>query len=256
MLLRVGTSGYSYAEWKGNFYPPDLKSSEMLRHYAGQLGSVELNNTFYRLPRVDVVAAWAEQVPGDFRFAVKASRRITHEQRLRNSLESVAYLFKVAAILGDKLGPILFQLPPNLKRDVALLKDFLATLPDGCRPALEFRHESWFANDVYSALADRGAALCTADVDDDAKSAPLVATANWGYLRLRRADYAGTELADWSERIAQQPWQEAYAFLKHELKAPLLARELGVCFAQVRAPGVVKTRVESAEPEARRKSAG
>jgi uncharacterized protein YecE (DUF72 family) len=255
MQLRAGTSGFSYSEWKGAFYPADLKNAQMLSFYGSRLSCVEINNTFYRLPRVDVVAAWGEQVPSGFRFAVKASRRITHEQRLKNAAESVSYLIKVAAILGDKLGPILFQLPPNLKRDVALLREFLTVLPDTCRPAVEFRHESWFEDDVYAALQDRGAALCIGDVDDPAKSSPLVATANWGYLRLRREDYSAQALASWAERIAAQPWQEAYAFFKHEVKGPLLAGELGRIF-EGKPAGVIKVKPEPRQQRRVRKSAG
>jgi uncharacterized protein YecE (DUF72 family) len=234
MRLRVGTSGFSYTEWRGHFYPEDLKSGEMLRYYASQLDSVEINNTFYRLPRADVVAGWADQVPEGFRFVLKASRRITHQQRLKDCADSVSYLFKVAAILGDKLGPVLFQLPPNFRRDVARLREFLAVLPDSCQPAFEFRHESWFADDVYAVLEDRGAALCCADVDDESQCAPFKRTAEFGYLRLRRTEYSADELLGWARRIHEQPWRETYVFFKHETAGPDLAQQLVDRFHAVR----------------------
>jgi uncharacterized protein YecE (DUF72 family) len=247
MRLLAGTSGYSYDEWKGSFYPAELKSGEMLGYYAARLPTVEINNTFYRMPRVEVVAAWAEQVPEDFRFVLKAARRITHQQRLKDSLDSVAYLFKVAAILGDKLGAVLFQLPPNMKKDVTRLRDFLAVLPEDCRAAFEFRHDSWFSDDVYSVLTERGAALCGGDVEEEAKSPPLVATANWGYLRLRRNEYTEAELAAWAGKIASQRWQNAYVFIKHEVKAPSFAATLTRCFttgaaAALTMPDLARTR--------------
>jgi uncharacterized protein YecE (DUF72 family) len=214
---------------------------------------VEINNTFYRMPRADVLAGWAGQVPADFRFVLKASRRITHQQQLRDSLDSVTYLFKIAVILGERLGPVLFQLPPFLKKNVALLRDFLAILPEGCRPAFEVREASWFDDEVYAALAERNAALVGGDMDDPRKSPPLVATADWGYLRLRAEDYSDADLDRWSATLAAQPWQEAYAFFKHETRGPELALALNARFAapapseakpKAKRPGVAKSKAK------------
>ena len=214
MRVLTGTSGYSYKEWKGSFYPEDLPAEEMLRYYASKLSAVEINNTFYRMPRSDVLARWAEQVADGFRFALKASQQITHRKRLRDAADPVAYFFKVAATLGDRMGPVLFQLPPNLKKDLARLAEFLAVLPPASRCAFEFRHESWFEEDVFEALRSRGSALCVAEDEDLAT--PWVATAGWGYLRLRRQDYGEEDLRDRAGRLLAQPWSEAYVFFKHE----------------------------------------
>jgi len=214
MKLYAGTSGYSYKEWKGSFYPEDLPADGMLKHYAGKLPAVEINNTFYRMPKASVLAQWAEQVPDGFRFVLKASQQITHRLRLKDAAQPVAYFFDIATTLGDRLGPALFQLPPNLKKDLPRLTDFLALLPPASRAAFEFRHESWFADDVYEALRDRGAALCIAE--DEELATPLVATASWGYLRLRRQDYDDAAVADWAHKIHGHTWAEAYAFFKHE----------------------------------------
>jgi uncharacterized protein YecE (DUF72 family) len=214
MRVAVGTSGYSYKEWKGSFYPEDLPASEMLRFYASRLPAVEINNTFYRMPRSDVLAGWAEQVPDGFTFVLKASQRITHQKRLKDATEEVDYFFRVATTLGDRLGPVLFQLPPNLKKDLPRLEQFLALLPAGSRSAFEFRHASWFDGDVLAALRSQGASLCVAEDEDLA--APLESTADWGYLRLRRPDYGEEELTRWAERIRAQPWREAFVFFKHE----------------------------------------
>jgi uncharacterized protein YecE (DUF72 family) len=214
MRVLVGTSGFSYKEWKGSFYPEDLPASEMLRYYAERLPAVEINNTFYRMPKAALLASWAEQVPDGFRFVLKASQQITHRKRLKDAGEAVEYFFRVATTLGDRLGPALFQLPPNLKKDLPRLTDFLALLPPASRSAFEFRHESWFAEDVFEALRDLGAALCIAEDEDLAT--PLRATAAWGYLRLRRQDYDEAMLAEWAKKIASQAWSETYVFFKHE----------------------------------------
>src|SRR6266542_1192270 len=151
MRVLAGTSGYSYKEWKGSFYPEDLPASEMLRYYAARLPAVEINNTFYRMPKASLLSGWAEQVPDGFRFVLKASQRITHQKRLREAGEEGGYFFRVATTLGERLGPVLFQLPPNLKRDLPRLADFLALLPPASRSAFEFRHESWFDEEVFAA---------------------------------------------------------------------------------------------------------
>jgi uncharacterized protein YecE (DUF72 family) len=215
MKLYVGTSGFSYKEWKGSFYPEDLPAGEMLRYYAERLPAVEINNTFYRLPSERLLVEWAEQVPEGFRFVLKASQKITHFKRLRGAEPETEVLLRVAGALGDHLGPLLFQLPPNLKADLPRLEAFLELLPRGARPVFEFRHPSWSEAATREALRAHGCALCIADVDEEPEPA-IEATANWGYLRLRRQDYDDAALLAWAQRIAEQPWSEAYVFFKHE----------------------------------------
>jgi uncharacterized protein YecE (DUF72 family) len=215
MRLQVGTSGFSYDAWRGSFYPGDLPGTEMLRFYARHLSAVEINNTFYRMPKPALLEGWAAQVPSDFVLALKAPRRITHIKKLRDVADDVAYLDKVAAALGDRRGPILFQLPPYLRKDVALLRDFLALLPAEQRAAIEIRHPSWLDDEVYEALRAARVALCVADAGEEF-DAPLLATAPFGYLRLRRQDYDEAMLASWAERIRTQPWQDVMVFFKHE----------------------------------------
>jgi uncharacterized protein YecE (DUF72 family) len=213
----AGTSGYSYAPWKGVFYPEKLPAAKMLGYYAGRLPTVEINNTFYRMPNAELVGRWAQEVPEGFSFALKAPRRITHERRLADADEAVKQLFATAAALGGKLGPVLFQLPPFLRKDVGRLESFLATLralaPDA-RAAFEFRHESWFDEEVFTALRNQNAALVISE--SEKIEAPLVATADWGYLRLRREDYVDADLARWANHLKSQPWQHAFVYFKHE----------------------------------------
>jgi uncharacterized protein YecE (DUF72 family) len=226
MNLYVGTSGFSYKEWKGPFYPETLPEKEMLRYYGERFRTVEINNTFYRMPKATVLEAWYAEVSANFRFALKASQRITHMQRLKDCGDSVAYLLKVAGALKERLGPLLFQLPPHLKADVARLRDFLKLLPPSCRAALEFRHPSWFTTEVFDLLREHRAALCIAEAENDLET-PFVSTADWGYLRLRRTDYGEPELKAWADRVRQQNWQDAFVFFKHEDegKAPMMARK-------------------------------
>ncbi len=214
MRVLAGTSGFSYKEWKGSFYPEDLPAEQMLSFYAARLPAVEINNTFYRMPKPALLASWAEQVSPQFRFVLKASQRITHHKRLKEAGSEVAYFFQTASTLGERLGPALFQLPPNLKKDLPRLEAFLAVLPEGARAAFEFRHASWFEDDVFEALRGRGAALCIAE--DEELATPLVATAGWGYLRLRRQDYDDAAVAAWAEKVRGQSWDEACVFFKHE----------------------------------------
>jgi uncharacterized protein YecE (DUF72 family) len=213
--LSVGTSGYSYKEWKGPFYPEDLPAKKMLEFYAERLPAVEINNTFYRMPKRTVLETWAGQVPDGFRFAIKASRRITHFKRLKDVAEETSYLLSTVSALGDRLGILLFQLPPNLKADRERLATFLELLPDKTPTALEFRHPSWFEHEIFETLRDRGAALCCADVQDE-PAPEILATGSRGYLRLRRSDYETGDLEAWAERIRAQPWDEAFVFFKHE----------------------------------------
>ncbi len=214
MHILVGTSGWSYKEWKGSFYPADLPSDDMLRHYASRLPAVEINNSFYRIPKEKVLLDWAEQVPPGFRFVLKASRRITHINRLSDADDSLGYFLRTANCLGDRLGPTLFQCPPSLRRSLELLRDFLGRVPRTWRAAMEFRHESWLDEEVYQALRDHDVALV--GVDEDEGGTPLVPTASWGYLRLRKTEYGEDELRTWAARVREQPWNEAYVFLKHD----------------------------------------
>jgi uncharacterized protein YecE (DUF72 family) len=214
MDLYVGTSGYSYKEWKGSFYPEDLPIKQMLHYYGEHFRTVEINNTFYAMPRASVLQGWAEAVPADFQFVLKAPKRITH---IRGQDEGalVSHFVEVAGTLLKRLGPLLFQFPPTLRKDVKRLRAFLGLLPAGCRAAFEFRQASWFDDEVFGVLRDHGAALCLADAETDL-DVPFVSTANWGYLRLRRPEYGAAALKDWVKRVQEQDWQNAFVFFKHE----------------------------------------
>lgn len=221
MKTHVGTSGWSYKEWKGSFYPEKMPPEDMLRFYGSRFPTVEVNNSFYRIPSERVLAGWAEQVPDGFRFVLKASRRVTHNSRLKDEDGSLAYFLQAINILGERLGPTLFQLPPTFKKDASRLADFLARLPRRWSAAMEFRHPTWFDEEVSDLLRGRDVALVAVDEDDeDGKGAPLVPTASWGYVRLRRTKYDTAALQNWADRIRNQPWNEAYIFLKHEEGSP------------------------------------
>jgi uncharacterized protein YecE (DUF72 family) len=226
--LRVGTSGYNYAEWKGTFYPADLASSKMLTWYARHFSVVEINATFYRMPVARTLATWDVATPSGFTFVLKAPQRITHFARLVDVDGPVRAFCDVARTLGPKLGPLFFQLPPNFKKDAGRLADLLVLLPPGLRAAFEFRHPSWFADDVYERLRARNAALCVADAAEG--STPTVATADWGYVRLRAVDYSDDDLARWmcTLREVGAKWSEAFVFFKHEAtgSGPALVRRL------------------------------
>jgi len=212
--VHCGTSGFSYPSWRGSFYPERARSAELLSLYAARLPAVEINATFYRMPTAQLLAGWRSQVGASFRFALKGPQRITHQRRLRDAADETAHFHAVAAELGPTLGPVLWQLPPHLKKDLPRLEAFLALLPAGVRAAFEFRHESWLGDDLHAALAAGGAALVTAH--DGAAERPLVATSRFGYLRLRAARYGPDELRDWAGRVLAQPWEEAFLFFKHE----------------------------------------
>jgi uncharacterized protein YecE (DUF72 family) len=219
--IQVGTSGWSYKEWKGSFYPPKLPAEEMLPYYAARFSTVEVNNSFYRIPSEKTLASWADQVPREFRFVMKASRRITHNGRLRDEDGSLGYFLQAINPLGPRLGPTLFQLPPTFKKDAGRLQDFLQRLPRHWSAAVEFRHESWFEDEIYRLLQERNVALVAVDEDEaEGHGAPLVPTASWGYVRLRRIQYETAALSAWAVRLRGQPWQEAYVFLKHEEGSP------------------------------------
>ena len=225
MNLYAGTSGFSYKPWKGIFYPKGLPDKQMLRYYGEQFRTVEINNTFQRMPTVAGLEAWAGEVPAEFQFALKAPQRITHFRRLKDVDDLVAELFDIAGALKKRLGPVLFQLPGNFKKDVPRLADFLALLPKRSRAAFEFRHPSWFDDEVFGVLRKHQVAVCIADADDDLE-VPFVATAGWGYLRLRRPDYGGADVKGWLKRIRGQDWQDVFVYFKHEdeAKGPALAR--------------------------------
>jgi uncharacterized protein YecE (DUF72 family) len=214
MRTLIGTSGYSYPAWKGAFYPEDLPTRKMLEYYATKFATVEINNTFYRMPSAKLVQTWADEVPDGFSFAIKAPQRITHQLRLKGSEDAVAALLRAVELLAEKQGPLLFQLPPFMKKDVPLLSAFLAAMPRRCQAAFEFRHASWFADDTYEALRAGDAALCISDTEK--LSTPVVATARWGYLRLRREDYVESDIREWAQRISVQPWENTYVYFKHE----------------------------------------
>ncbi len=214
MKILAGTSGYAFKEWKGVFYPKELKDDGMLGYYASKFPAVEINNTFYRLPKTQVLLDWAAQVPETFTFALKASQRITHHARLKEeSADLVDFLLKNTAALGSRLGPILFQLPPNLKKDVARFRGFLGLLPSDRRYTFEFRHESWFDDEVYDAMRERDIAMCI--MEQDEFKSPVVCTASWGYLRLHRLDYGEAALVEWAKCVTGQTWKEAFVFFKH-----------------------------------------
>jgi len=224
--LLAGASGYAFKEWKGNFYPEKIKPEEMLAYYAQRLPTVEINNTFYRMPGVEMLKAWVAATPERFRFAIKAPRRITHIARLKpESADSVAFLYRNLAALGDKRGPVLFQLPPNLKKDLPRLEAFLRVLPQDHRAAFEFRNETWFADDVYEALKAAGASLCLSEREDNAPP-PLVETASWGYIRLRLETYSEDDLRAWARRLAATSWRPIHAYFMHEPTAPAYAKTL------------------------------
>jgi uncharacterized protein YecE (DUF72 family) len=214
--ILAGTSGYAFKEWKGTFYPADIKPDGMLAFYASRFLTVEINNTFYRLPRENVLLEWAAQVPDGFTFAIKASQRITHHARLKPefSADLLGFLLKNTALLEDHLGPILFQLPPNMKQDLDRLRGFLDLLPADRKFVIEFRHDSWFDDNVYDALRARDVAMCVAEQAEF--KCPIVPTASWGYLRLHRFDYGEAALAEWAKCVAGQPWTEAYVYFKHD----------------------------------------
>jgi uncharacterized protein YecE (DUF72 family) len=225
MTLRIGTSGFSYKEWKGTFYPEDLKAADMLAYYAQRLGTVEINNTFYRLPTRPLLAGWAAQVPEDFRFVLKVAQKITHFKRLRAVDEETSYLVETVATMGGRLGALLVQLPPNFACDVGRLQAFLGMLPAAMRVALEVRHASWKNPEVLALLEARGHALVITETDEE-PDPELVRTAPWGYLRLRKSAYSADEIGRWSRRLAAQEWDEAFVFFKHEQIAPDLAQKL------------------------------
>jgi len=234
MEVYVGTSGYQYDFWRGGLYPEGLKKEGMLESYAQHFRTVEVNNTFYRMPKREVVQRWADATPDDFRFVIKASKRITHKDPLTDA-DSVAYLFKVLEPLEGKLGAVLFQLPPYLRKGVDRLRGFLELLPEGARAVFEFRHVSWFCEETYDVLRSGPAAMSLGDYEGKGGDAlqdgrmPTVATAPWGYARLREDDYDEAALKAWAETLSQ-PWDDLFVFFKHEETAPENAKAFAALF--------------------------
>jgi len=218
MKLHVGTSGYSYKEWKGVFYPEKIAPKEMLRFYGERLNAVEINYTFHHMPTERVILPWVDRVPEDFVFALKAPQVITHRKRLKEVGEEADYLFRTAQVLGKKLGTILFQFPPSFRANRPRLEDFLRLIPESVRCAFEFRNPSWGEDGILELLAGAGHTLCVADTEET-PAAELFGTATWGYLRLRRFEYSETDLVRWAERVRGQPWARAFVFFKHEDEA-------------------------------------
>jgi uncharacterized protein YecE (DUF72 family) len=225
MKLYVGTSGYSYKEWKGTFYPQKLPAKQMLPYYSEHFRTVEINYTFKRMPTASILEAWAGAVPAGFQFALKAPQQITHRKRLEDTGDLVANFLEIAGTLKERLGPLLFQLPATFKKDATRLRAFLALLPPGPRVAFEFRHPSWFDDEVFGLLREHHAALCIADEEDDLR-VPVVATADWGCLRLRRPDYNAAALKAWVKQVRKQDWRDVFVYFKHEDegKGPQLAK--------------------------------
>lgn len=225
MKLYTGTSGYSYKEWKGNFYPEKLSDKKMLSYYAEHFSTVEINNTFYRMPKKEVLENWKEQVPADFKFILKAPKQITHITKLEDK-ETAEYFINVSKALGEKRGPLLFQLPPYSRKDLNKINRFCEIIPKDTLAAFEFRHQSWFDEESLLCLKQNNAALCLSDTDEEpVKEIPV--TSEWGYLRLRKTDYSGKELSAWHQKIKDTGWKEAYVFFKHEDegKGPLFAKK-------------------------------
>lgn len=227
MAIWVGTSGYNYPEWRGSFYPEKFPTSKMLPYYAERFSTVEINYTFYRMPNAKTIDGWNAETPDGFAFALKASKRVTHDARLKDVADPLRYFFETAKALGPKLGPVLFQLPPYFRKDLDRLGGVLALLPAGLRAAFEFRHESWFDDEVYALLKARNTALCL--VDSEKGTTPVVATADFGYFRLRDEGYAADELKRWAEDVKRLStgWQDTFIYFKHEESGmgPALAQE-------------------------------
>ena len=226
MRVHVGTSGYNYPEWRGTFYPDECPAGKMFAYYAERFRTVEINYTFYRMPTEKTTAAWRDQAPAEFMYTLKAPRRITHEQRLLNSGETLTFFCDAARVLGPHLATLLFQLPPTYKINLARLEAFLKLLPADIRTAFEFRHESWLTDDVFALLTTHRAALCIADFGD--KTTPLKTTARHGYFRLRDEGYTPADLDTWADAVAAQSaqWDDAFVYFKHEEegKGPEFAR--------------------------------
>ena len=214
-MLYVGTSGYSYKEWKGSFYPETIPAKDMLTYYASRLHAVELNNTFYRMPQPSMIESWKAQVPENFRFSVKAPQVITHFRRLKDAGQQTRQLLKTVSALEERLGAVIFRLPENMKKDLKRLETFLKELPADTPAVFDFRHPTWFDDDVYALLRSHNRVLCVSDIEELPESYTHT-TADWGYVRLRRVRYSKADLVKWIKRIKAQEWKDTYVFFKHE----------------------------------------
>lgn len=243
MNFHIGTSGYSYKEWKGSFYPEDLSAKKMLSYYAERFNAVESNGTFYKMPAAAALAAWLPQVPKSFKFILKAPQRITHFQRLKNAEKTLKEFLTAAKALKSQLGPLLFQLPPNMKKDAARLADFLKLIPKKQKVAFEFRHQSWLDEETLDILRKRNAALCIAEAEDGVE-VPFISTADWGYVRLRMLEYTDKELKARTKNIQAQKWGDVFIFFKHEDEArgPRMAQRLMELLSQPPPPGPIARR--------------
>ena len=215
MNIYVGTSGFAHKEWKKKFYPEKISAKDMLRFYSTRLNTVEINNTFYHMPKESVLRSWAEQVPPDFVFALKAPQVITHMKQLRNVFEQTEYLFRSTSILDRKLGPVLFQFPKSFRANAPALEDFLPLIPGAASCAFDFRSPTWLDAQILDMLRKKGCSWCIEDTDEKPIQ-EIISTAQWGYLRLRRSDYSDADLSQWLERILSQKWERAFVFFKHE----------------------------------------
>jgi len=244
----IGTSGYNYPEWRGSFYPDKLPAAKMLSYYAERFSSVEINNTFYRMPSAPVLLGWTDATPQQFKLTLKAPKRITHQARLRDCASALDYFMKLAVTLGPKRGAALFQLPPFLRRDLGLLDAFLTTLPPDSGAAFEFRHASWFDDELYTLLARHGVALCVAD--SEKLSTPVQITASYAYFRLRDEGYQETDIERWAQIIATRAahCHDVFVYFKHEEsgKGPAFARLLQQALGSDTAPTPQRTCAEAA----------
>jgi uncharacterized protein YecE (DUF72 family) len=227
-MVWVGTSGYNYPEWKGSFYPEKLPAAKMLPYYAERFSTVEINYTFYRAPNEKILAGWSGATPDAFKLTLKAPKRITHDARLKHCADAVRQFMEVASTLGPKLGALLFQLPPNLKKDLPLFDAFLEAFPPRVQAAFEFRHPSWLDAEVYARLRARSLALCIAD--SEKLSTPVEITADYAYFRLRDEGYGPDDIARWAATIRETTsgLRDVFVYFKHEEsgKGPEFARAL------------------------------
>ena len=242
MNIHIGTSGFAHKEWKGRFYPEKIAPKDMLRHYGEKLSAVEVNNTFYHMPMGNVLASWADQVPPDFVFALKAPQVITHMKRLHHVSSETGYLFKTLSVLGRKLGPVLFQFPASFRADPETLKAFLDLVPRNALCAFDFRSPTWRENGIPDLLRAKGCGWCMEDTDEQPVT-DIIETASWGYLRLRRSEYTDADLEKWAERIIAQGWDRAYVFFKHE-------GEVGGAELALRFREIVEARLKQTAPQA------
>ena len=227
-MIWIGTSGFQYKEWRGEFYPATMPLTKMLAFYAQHFPTTEINYTFRQLPSDRTIANWNAQTPKEFRFTLKALQRITDFQRLKNCEQLLRGFIDAAMKLGPKRGPLLFQLPPSFQCDLPVLEDFLALLPKSAAAAFEFRHTSWFTDSVFDTLRRHNTALCIAE--SETLTTPNVFTGTTGYLRLRRVNYTSAELGRWAQAIRAQSSRltDIYVYFKHEETGtgPRLARQL------------------------------